>query len=190
MQANEEWLVLPGIVSAFILNDLLKKEGFSAATKDAVKANGITEESKEIDVLSQVKGEEETMMNVDTASPVVVATEKINGGARCLSKELNASGGCVTVNGGKSGNMVEEDGGHCGGCGGCGGGCGGGGRCGGRCGGMTKIGGCGGGSCTGGSTGCGNCGGGCGNMMKNNGNENAPSVVVGAAEALNDAVTA
>lgn len=190
MQANEEWLVLPGIVSAFILNDLLKKEGFSAATKDAVKANGITEESKEIDVLSQVKGEEETMMNVDTASPVVVATEKINGGARCLSKELNASGGCVTVNGGKSGNMVEEDGGHCGGCGGCGGGCGGGGRCGGRCGGMTKMGGCGGGSCTGGSTGCGNCGGGCGNMMKNNGDVNAPSVVVGAAEALNDAVTA
>lgn len=154
MQANEKWLVLPGLVSAFILNDLLKKESFCGADQDIVKGNGIT-----------VKLEEETMMHV-----------KINGGARCLSKELN------------SGNMVEEEGGHCGGCGGCGGcgsgsGCGGGG---GRCGNMmtnenvTT----GGGSCTGGSTGCGGCGGGCGNMMTN---ENVPSLV---AEAPIDAVAA
>ncbi|EOA16038.1 hypothetical protein CARUB_v10004166mg [Capsella rubella] len=169
IEANEKWLVLPGIVSSFILSDLLKKEGFSAAAKDTVRANGMTEESKEIDVLSQVKQEEETMMNVDTTRPVMLAMEKINGGARCFSKELSG-----TVFGGKSGDMVEEEGGHCGGCGGCGGGCGGGGggRCGGRCGGMTEMGGCGG-SCTGGSTGCGNCGGGCragscGHMMKNN----------------------
>ncbi|KAJ4873512.1 Glycine-rich domain-containing protein 2 [Raphanus sativus] len=97
-EANERWLVLPGLVSAFILNDLLKNEGFCGAAKDIVKGNGIT-----------VKLEEETMMHVN-----------INGGARCLSKELN------------SGNMVEEEGGGsctggstgCGGCGGAGGGCG------------------------------------------------------------------
>ncbi|CAL9228323.1 unnamed protein product [Arabidopsis halleri] len=41
MQANEKWLVLPGIVSSFILSDLLKKEGFSVAAKDTVKANGM-----------------------------------------------------------------------------------------------------------------------------------------------------
>ncbi|XP_010432017.1 PREDICTED: glycine-rich domain-containing protein 2-like [Camelina sativa] len=175
IEAKENWLVLPGVVSAFILSDLLKNKGFTATTNKAF----ITEESNEIGVLSQVKLEAETMMNVDLTSPVEVATEKINGGARCFSKELNATGDC--------GNMVEEEAGHfgCGGCGGCGGQCGGGGRCGGgRCGGMTKM---GGGSCTGGSTGCGNCGGGCqvgscGHMINNNARENA--------EALNDVVAA
>ncbi|KAF8051077.1 hypothetical protein N665_1805s0007 [Sinapis alba] len=156
IEANEKWWVLPGLVSAFILNDLLKKESFCGAEKDIVKANGIA-----------MKLKEETMMHVN-----------INGGARCLSKELN------------SGNMVEGEGGHCGGCGGCGGGsgCGGGG---GRCGNMmtnenvTT----GGGTCTGGSTGCGGCGGaggGCGNMMTS---ENVPSLIAAAAAPI-DAVAA
>ncbi|KAF8092150.1 hypothetical protein N665_0423s0035 [Sinapis alba] len=202
IEANERWFVLPGLVSAFILSDLLKKEG----SLDTVKANGIKEERKE----NQVKLEEETMMNVDVTTPF----EKINGGAKCYSKELNASGGCgvrsgklieeetmmnvdVTtpvelINGGakcyskelnaisgvRSGNMIAEEDGHCGGCGGCCGssGCGGGG---GRCGGMMKSSGCGGGSCGGGS--CGNCSGGCGNMIKNNANEDVP---LAATEAL------
>uniref|UniRef100_A0A1J3FCN7 Glycine-rich domain-containing protein 2 n=1 Tax=Noccaea caerulescens TaxID=107243 RepID=A0A1J3FCN7_NOCCA len=191
VEANEKWMVLPGVVSAFILSGLLKKEGVCAAAKETVKANGVTEESKEIEGFSQLKLEEDTMMNVDTTTPVVVAAERINGGSRCFSKELN--NGCGTVCGGVSENMVEEEeGGRCGGCGGgCGGGrgggCGEGGR---RCGGMTKtktV----GGSCTGGSTGCGNCGGGCGNMM-NHANANAPLVVAAAAppEAINDAVEA
>nr|AWW15255.1 hypothetical protein [Leavenworthia alabamica] len=133
IEANEKWFVLAGVVLAFILNDLLlKKEGFSAATKE----------------------EEEAMINVEVA-PVVVATEKISGGARCLANEINVCDG-------KCENMVDDKGAH---CGGCGGGCGGGGRCGGgggRCGGMTEIIGYDGGTCTGGSTGCGNCGGKCG----------------------------
>lgn len=183
-------MVLPGVVFAFILSGLLKKEGFCAAAKETVKANGATEESKDIESFNQLKLEEDTMMNVDTTTPVVVAAEKINGGSRCLSKELN--GGCGTVCGGVSENMVEEEGGRrggCGGCGGCGGGSGGG--RGGGCGGMTKTGGYGGGSCTGGSTGCGNCGGVCGNMM-NHANANVPLVVAAAPppEALNDAVAA
>ncbi|CAH8325919.1 unnamed protein product [Eruca vesicaria subsp. sativa] len=151
-EANEKWLVLPGLVSAFILNDLLKKEGFFGAEKNKVKGNGTT-----------VNLEEETMMHVNR-----------NGGARCLS-------------------MVEEGGGHCGGCGGCGGSCGGGSGCGGgggRCGNMMMTNEnvtTGGGTCTGGSTGCGGCGGGgCSNMMTN---ENVPSLVA-ATEAPMDAVTA
>lgn len=170
-------MVLPGIVSAFILGDLLKKEGsFAAAAKETVKGNGIKEET------DQVKLEEETMMNVDVSAPAEVAAEKINGGAKCYSKELNASIGC----GVKSVNMnEEEEGGHCGGCGGCGSGCsGGGGRCGGN--GMNKISGCGGGSCGSGS--CGNCSGGCGNMIKSNANEDVP--VPSPPEAPNNTVTA
>lgn len=172
MQANEKWMVLPGIVSAFILGDLLKKEGsFAAAAKETVKGNGIKEET------DQVKLEEETMMNVDVSAPAEVAAEKINGGAKCYSKELNARSGC----GVKSVNLVEEEGG----CGGCGSGCsGGGGRCGGN--GMKKSSGCGGGSCGGGS--CGNCSGGCGNMIKSNANEDVP--VPSPPEAPNNTVTA
>ncbi|KAJ4880187.1 Glycine-rich domain-containing protein 2 [Raphanus sativus] len=175
-EANERWMVLPGIVSAFILSDLLKKEGSLAAAKETVKGNEIKEET------DQVKLEEETMMNVDVSTPADVAAEKINGGAKCYSKELNASSGC----GVKSVNMVEEEeGGHCGGCGGCGSGCsGGGGRCGGN--GMKKSSGCGGGSCGGGS--CGNCSGGCGNMIKSNANEDVP--VPSPPEAPNNTVTA
>ena len=178
MQANERWFVLVGVVSAFILSDLLKKEG----SLDKVKANGIKEETEVL--TDQVKVGEETMMNVDVTNPVLEAAEKVNGGAKCYSKELNASGGCGVGCGVKSGNITEEEGGHCGGCGGCGGGsgCSGGG---GRCGGVTKVSGCGGGSCGGGS--CGNCSGGCGNMIKSNANEDVP---LAAPEALNDAVTA
>ncbi|CAH8382219.1 unnamed protein product [Eruca vesicaria subsp. sativa] len=168
-EASERWFVLLGIVSAFILSDLLKKEGSFAAAKETVKGNGIKEETEAL--THQVKLEEETMMNVDMTTPVLVEAEKINAGAKCYSKELNSSCGI------KSGNMTEEQGGHCGpsGCGGCGG----------SCGGMTKISGCGGGSCGGGS--CGNCSGGCGNMIKSNANEDVP---LAATEALNDAVTA
>ncbi|KAG2291168.1 hypothetical protein Bca4012_007119 [Brassica carinata] len=173
IEANERWFVLLGIVSAFILSDLLKKEG----SLDKVKANVIKEETGVL--TDQVKLEEETMMNLDVTTPVLEAAEKVNGGAKCYSKELNASGGCGVGCGVKSGNITEEEGGHCGGCGGSG--CSGGG---GRCGGMTKISGCGGGSCGGGS--CGNCSGGCGNMIKSNANED---VRVAAPEALNDAVT-
>ncbi|KAG2319112.1 hypothetical protein Bca4012_054634 [Brassica carinata] len=178
VEANERWFVLAGVVAAFILSDLLKKEG----SLDTVKANGIKEESKENEVKLE---EEETMMNVDVTTTVEVAAEKIDDGVKFYSKELNNIGGCGVGCGVKSGNMTEE-GGHCGGCGGCGGGSGcsgGGGRCGGN--GTTKISGCGGGSCGGGS--CGNCSGGCGNMIKSNANEDVP---LAAPEALNNAVAA
>ncbi|KAJ0233482.1 Glycine-rich domain-containing protein 2 [Hirschfeldia incana] len=183
-EANEGWFVLLGVVSAFILSDLLKKEGSFVAAKETVEGNVIKEETEVL--TDQVKLEEETMMNVDVTTPVEVEAEKINDAAKCYSSELNASTRCGDGCGVKSGKMIEEEGGHCGGCGGCGGcgsGCsGGGGRCGGN--GMTKSSGCGGGSCPGGS--CGNCSGGCGNMIKNNANEDVPV----APEALNDAVTA
>lgn len=54
MQAEENWLVLSGMVSAFIINALVKKEGsngFDATTKltqqESLKSNGPKEKRKE-----------------------------------------------------------------------------------------------------------------------------------------------
>ncbi|KAL2348971.1 hypothetical protein Fmac_002971 [Flemingia macrophylla] len=137
--AKEKWMVMPGIILAFIASNIMKKEGYEGiiAKSTDLKVNGPNEES------------ERTVLNgMGLSSNMCSKDDEIT------NKSGLSSGGC----GSGCGNAVES-----GGCGGCGAGCGGG--CGGGCGNMIKSGGCGGcgAGCGGG------CGGGCGNMIKSGG---------------------
>ncbi|XP_010531340.1 PREDICTED: glycine-rich domain-containing protein 1-like [Tarenaya hassleriana] len=138
-EAKENWVVLPGIISAFILDSIPKKEGFggwSAATED----------------------------EVEVGSEVNAAPENGGGcGSGCgITANAADSAGCGSECGGGCGGNTAKAAGSAGcgsGCSGCGGGCGGNmvksGGCGGGCGGnMVKSGGCSGG-CGGGCGGCG-----------------------------------
>ncbi|KAI4314456.1 hypothetical protein L6164_027364 [Bauhinia variegata] len=143
VKAKEKWMVLPGIILAFIISNILRKEGYKGyiATSKDLKMNASTE---------KVSGME---LNGNVASVDARIAEKTG---------LSSSGGCGA--GGCGGDIMKSSG--CGGCGagGCGGGCG--------SENMEKSGGCGGcgAGCGGGcgegsakkSAGCGGCGGGCG----------------------------
>ncbi|CAA7019781.1 unnamed protein product [Microthlaspi erraticum] len=181
IEAKENWLVVPGIVSAFILNTVLKKGGFggvNATSKvaqcDGLKANGLKEESKESKLVATV--ENNVKANVTSVVPAAASKK----GSGC------GGGGCS----GDCGNMVKAE--NASGCGGgCNGECGSmmksaenasgcGGGCNGDCGTMVKAtenaGGCGGGcngdcgtmvKATQNASGCGGgCNGECGNMVK------------------------
>ncbi|RYR02520.1 hypothetical protein Ahy_B06g081316 [Arachis hypogaea] len=178
VMAKEKWMVLPGIILAFVASNMMKKEGFEgiiAKSKD-LKVNGSDEAKDKI----ELKGVDSNINNVLSSGDAAGLTKKLGGSAGGFGNNEVKSGGCggcgagacgggvaaaevvvVLVAGGGCGSMVES-----GGCGGCGGGCGG---CGGGCGSMVKSGGCGGcgaGGCGGEnmnkSGGCGGCGGGCG----------------------------
>lgn len=137
--------MLPAIISAFILSDILKKEGYNGFTSNrenlevdglVEKAKGLNEEEPEqISLTASSEGNME--LNVDVAKGSIVKSGNCGGS------------GC--------GDIVRS--GNCGGCGGCGGGGGGG------CGDTMKSGNSGGG-CGGCGGGCGGCGGGCGNMVR------------------------
>ncbi|KAJ6868483.1 glycine-rich domain-containing protein 1-like isoform X1 [Populus alba x Populus x berolinensis] len=181
VKVKESWLVLPVLISAFILTDILKKEGYNGFTSNrenlevdslVEKAKGLHEEPEQISLTAASEGNME--LNVDVAKGSIVRSGNCGGGC----------GGC----GSGCGDMVRSGncGGGCGGCGSgcgdmvrsgnCGGGCGG---CGSGCGDMVKSGnsgdsGCGdtmksgnSGGCGGCGGGCGGCGGGCGNMVRN-----------------------
>ncbi|KAB5524427.1 hypothetical protein DKX38_022176 [Salix brachista] len=176
VKVKESWLVLPAIISAFILSDILKKEGYNGFTSNrenlevdglVEKAKGLNEEEPEqISLTASSEGNME--LNVDVAKGSIVKSGNC-GGSGCgdIVRSGNC-GGCGGCGGGggcgdtmKSGNSGGGCGGGCGGCGGCGGGGGGG------CGDTMKSGNSGGG-CGGGCGGCGGCGGGggCGDTMK------------------------
>lgn len=167
LKVNEEGLVFPGIVLAFILSDTLRKEGYEAFTnngenleeKDSFnqKVNGFYDGGEEPKPTATV--EKEVDLKVEVAGADAMTTEKarsVSGGGCGSGCGGCGSGGC---GGGGCGNMVSS-----GGCGGCGGGCGG------DTADKVESGGCGGcgGGCGGGcadkvkSGGCGGCGGGCG----------------------------
>ncbi|XP_059644981.1 glycine-rich domain-containing protein 1 [Cornus florida] len=147
-KVTEEWLVLPGITLAFILSDILRKEGYKGLT-----VNG--ENFKRSDHLIQ-EGGKNTNLTIAVEKEVVVNMELVNGNALISEKGSACSGGCGGGCGSGCGNAASA-----GGCGGCGSGCGG---CGVASGNTLESGGCGG--C---GSGCGSgCGGGCGNM-KNSG---------------------
>lgn len=90
MQAKENWLLLPGIVSAFILHTVLKKggsEGFNVTTKD------IKEESKQTKLVAATENNvNANSTNVETQT-AITAPKK---GSGC-------GGGCS----GECGNMVK-----------------------------------------------------------------------------------
>ncbi|XP_024014092.1 glycine-rich domain-containing protein 1 isoform X2 [Eutrema salsugineum] len=193
IEAKENWLVLPGIVSAFIINTLLKKgggNGFNVTTKvaqqESLKSNGLKEETKETKLVSTVKANGET-------GAAIIAPKKGGGcGGGCSGECGNMvkaaiASGCGSGCSGECGEMVKIANAS-----GCGGGCSGecgdmmkaanasgcGGGCSGECGGMMKAAnasGCGGG-CSGecgnmvkaaNASGCGGgCSGECGNMVK------------------------
>ncbi|KAH0929645.1 hypothetical protein HID58_015372 [Brassica napus] len=179
--AEENWLVLPGILSAFILNTLLKKggsNGFDATTKvaqqESLKSNGLKEESKDTELVATVENKVKANSTNGQTAGAVIAPEKGSGcgGGGCsgecgnMVKAAMASG-CGSGCSGECGDMMKAT--NASGCGsGCSGecgemmkaanasGCGSG--CSGECGEMmkaTKASGCGGG-----------CSGECGDMVK------------------------
>ncbi|XP_050204673.1 glycine-rich domain-containing protein 1 [Mercurialis annua] len=158
VKVKEEWILLPMIISAFILTNVLKNEGYGGFTVNegslkeldgnAKKVGGFYEDVKQINQSS-----------TEVIAGINVAAVKSGGcGSGCGSgcKSVARSGG-MAQSGGR-GSMVNS--------GGCGSGCGGGG-CGGG-GTMVNSGGCssgcGGGGCGGGGTivNGGGCGSGCG----------------------------
>ena len=133
-------MAVPGIISAFILADIFKREGHDGF--------GVNCKILEMDSPTEtVNGfhEEDMRTNLTTsvASEVELSVGMAEGKAVIPEKDSLSSGGCGSGCGGGCGsgcgNMVKS-----GGCGGCGGGCGGGGGCGSGCGNMVKSGGCGG----------------------------------------------
>ncbi|KAE9596954.1 hypothetical protein Lal_00007883 [Lupinus albus] len=187
VMAREKWMVLPGIILAFIVSYMMKREGYE----------GIITKSKDFNVNVHEEKESEELNGVGlTFEPNLIegVTKKSGApsggcGSGCGAGCGNAvqSGGCGAGCGGGCGNIVRSGGcgagcgGGCGnivrsgGCGGCGAGCGGG------CGNILESGGCGGcgagcgGGCgnivrSGGCGGCGaGCGGGCGNILESGG---------------------
>ncbi|CAL0314136.1 unnamed protein product [Lupinus luteus] len=186
--AREKWMVLPGIILAFIASSMMKREGYEGIITKSKDVNMNEHEEKESEELNGVE------LTFEGVTKKIAASSGGCGsgcGGGCGSGCGNAvqSGGCGSGCGGGCGNAVQS-----GGCGsGCGGGCGnivksGGCRgcgtgCGGGCGNIIRSGGCGGGcgsGCGGGcgnivrSGGCGGCGGGCGGCGGGCGNGNMP----------------
>ncbi|EEF35141.1 DNA binding protein, putative [Ricinus communis] len=176
VKVKEEWLVLPMIISAFILANILKNEGYGGfilrggslkeLDGDVEKVSGLHEEAEQINQSNST--EVIARLNVDA-----VKSGGCGGGCGSGCRHMVKSGGCGSGCGGGCGgcgSMVNSGGcgsgcgGGCGGCGsmvnsgGCGSGCGGG--CGG-CGSMVNSGGCG--------SGCGGGCGGCGSMVNSGG---------------------
>ncbi|KAK4585024.1 hypothetical protein RGQ29_022620 [Quercus rubra] len=169
LRVKEDWMLVPGITSAFILTDIFKKGGYHGLTVNCknLEMHGQTEEVDEVhegkksNLTTSVASEVE--LNVDVAEGNAAIPEKV--GLSSGGCGGGCGSGCGSGCGGGCGNMMKS-----GGCGGCGSGCGG---CGGGCGNLIKSGGCGG--C--GSGGCGGCGnmvksGGCGGCGSNPTNEN------------------
>ncbi|KFK34860.1 hypothetical protein AALP_AA5G202400 [Arabis alpina] len=180
IEVKENWLVLPGIVSAFILNNVLKKggfDGFNATTKviqhESLKTNGLKEESKQTKLVVAV----ENKVNANTAetAAAIIAPEKGSGcgggcSGECMVKAATNASGCGSGCSGECGDMMKAAT-NATGCGsGCSGECGDmvkatanasgcGSGCNGDCGGMMKA--------TANASGCGSgCNGDCGGMMK------------------------
>jgi hypothetical protein len=148
-------MAVPGIISAFILTDIFKREGhdgFGVNCKILEMDNptetvdGFHEEDMRTNLTTSVASEVELSVDMAEGKAVIPEKDSLSSGG-CGS---GCGGGCGSGCGSGCGNMVKS-----GGCGGCGGGCGSG------CGNMVKSGGCGG--CGGG------CGSGCGNMVKSGG---------------------
>ncbi|KAG6577614.1 Glycine-rich domain-containing protein 1, partial [Cucurbita argyrosperma subsp. sororia] len=178
IKIKEEWMVVPGIMTAFLLLHARKKKGYNGLT--------VSEEKLEVAPVPEsvhTSGKEENNMNLinvslsstDLKVNVSEGVSKENVTIPLKEDELSSHCGRCDAGGytAGSGNMVKSGG--CGGCGagGCGGGCGnmvksggcggcGAGGCGGGCGNMVKSGGCGG-------CGAGGCGGGCGNIINSGG---------------------
>ncbi|CAH9086841.1 unnamed protein product [Cuscuta epithymum] len=162
INVKEEWFLFPGTITAFILCDILRKEGY-----DSFSAGG--KNLKNNCSNNGVAYDEDSGLNTQVAKDKVAFPS--GGGCGGAYGSMIKSSGCAAGGCGSAcGSMMKSSGcaaGGCGGgCGGCGsnlqsGGCGGcgSGGCGG-CGSNLQSGGCGG--C--GSGGCGGCGGGCGSM--------------------------
>lgn len=145
-QINEEWLILPGILSAFVIFDILRKEDYSGfITNHREDPKEIKNALKE-DVKSCNEEPAKTKNNYSAVGEKSTEVAKIDG-TNCVVECCNECEALVkdSTCGRHDGYGHEHKlkGGHCGGCGGScggGGGCGGsgncgGGGCGGRCGG-------------------------------------------------------
>ncbi|KAM3688597.1 hypothetical protein ACJW31_10G163000 [Castanea mollissima] len=146
LKINEEWLILPGILSAFVISDISRKEDYSGfITNHREDPKEIKNTLKE-DVKSCNEESGKTKNKYSAVGEKSNEVAKIDG-TNCVIQCCNECEALV-----KDSTCGRHDGyghehklksGHCGGCGGScggGGGCGGsgncgGGGCGGRCGG-------------------------------------------------------
>ncbi|KAL8476774.1 hypothetical protein ACS0TY_029176 [Phlomoides rotata] len=196
VKVKEEWFLLPGCVLAFILGDILRKEGQNGLILGSKGVSNEEFQSPVVGDTNQAPLQKVVDVNVAAINNNVVVPIKGGGcGGGCGSGCGDAvrtveSGGCGGCGGSGGCGSMEKSGGCGGGCGGsggcgnmaksggCGGGCGGSGGCGGGCGGsggcgnVAKSGGCGGSGGCGNmakSGGCGGCGGsgGCGSKVGN-----------------------
>ena len=120
--------MLPAIISAFILSDILKKEGYNGFTSNrenlevdslVEKAKGFHEEPEQISLTAASEGNME--LNVDVAKGSIVRSGNCGGGCGGCG---SGCGDMVSGNSGDSGCGDTMKSGNSGGCGGCGGGCG------------------------------------------------------------------
>ncbi|KAL3525536.1 hypothetical protein ACH5RR_013908 [Cinchona calisaya] len=203
VKINEEWLLFPGLLLAFILGEILRKDGCIS-----INSSGKILEEKECSdkEVSSCQMEGRKTMPTTVQEYMKLDPEATRGDAITTVEGGKHSGGCGSGCGSGCGNEVRSGG--CGGCGatcgnvlksgscgGCGGGCSGG--CGGGCGNIIKSGGCGGCGGRGGGGGgdCGNklsgepyasaggCGGGCGGCGGRSDNQ-----LVGAYKADNECI--
>ncbi|VFQ99976.1 unnamed protein product [Cuscuta campestris] len=153
INVKEEWLLLPGTLTAFILSDISRKEGYGSLS--------ISRESWKVKCSNQSGTKTNPKLTGDnemeTQTRIHIGSDLKSGGC--------GGGGCGggSCGGGGCGSC-GNGGGSCGGCGAGdirSGGCGGGG-CGGHCGGGGSCGGCGAGDLI--SGGC--SGGGCGGPLR------------------------
>ncbi|XP_022751143.1 glycine-rich domain-containing protein 1-like [Durio zibethinus] len=169
LKAKEEWFVLPGLISAFIVSHTLKKKGHICLTMDGKSTKEIDTATQKINVENEQHANLAASLETEVHSDDDVSLENAMipkkdgssngdyGGEKGTAVKSGGCGGCGAGCGGGCGSMVNSSG-----CGGCGAGCGG-------CGSMVNSSGCGGcGAGCGGcgsmvnSSGCGGCGGGCG----------------------------
>ncbi|KAK4360589.1 hypothetical protein RND71_019541 [Anisodus tanguticus] len=186
INVKEEWFLLPGSITVFLLSDTLRKEGCSILVGSAKHSQKdfptqetdlCHEEGNRANLESEAENVVQLNLEATKGNNAAPAKGAISGGCGSSCGSLMKSGACGSCGAG-CGNKLESGG--CGGCGsggcgsmlessgfgGCGSGCGGG--CGGGCGSRLKSSGCGG---CGGSGGCGGggCGGAWGNRLKSSG---------------------
>ncbi|KAK6923227.1 Glycine-rich domain-containing protein-like, partial [Dillenia turbinata] len=144
LKVRDEWMMIPGIILAFILDDILRKEGYGGFIVNSGSLEGrdtVTVETNRSLVKgkpdeaadgSVVKGETTTMTaigrEVELKDEVVKSHEVMQAqdsdGYGSEFHNAPACGGCGNNCGGGDKEKSSACGG-CGGCGGCGSGCGG-----------------------------------------------------------------
>lgn len=121
---KEGWFLFPGLVLAFILGEIIRKEGYSFISSGKI----LKEKEFSYSELNECHLEENTLaLDSPKGNSVPLAKGETGNGSACGSKCKSnvGSGGCEGCGSGCGGgckSMIQN--GSSGGCGGCGSGCG------------------------------------------------------------------